>query len=624
MGRNLLAIAALRLVLGLVLGAGLALAMITIPQGRRTPSSMPAAQAQTAPQKAPVAQAQATPQEAPAGPRFAVYSSLHKLRPDRPLPDAGRDAIELRALRGECESAQVAIAAGEMALTVAGAALRGSLGEGVSLRVYREGIVRLELPSGPEGHAGSWPDPLVPERDAWDGERRNAFPFDVPARENRVVLVDICVDGGAKPGTRLATFEVRSATATLRAIPLRVRIERAGIPATASLPTSFGFSSRRAALGHLGRQATQAELERIDRRYREALLSRRISVHGGTMDPPPFRREKGRLAIDFTAYDRELGPFLGGAGARATTAELRTHPALRTDDERIRYWKAIAAHHREKGWKAILFDYGKDEPSRADLPGVASRARLVKRADASIRTLVTASLDPSLVGAVDVWAPNLNCLWIKSRAGEFCPWRASRESYDPLRAKGAMLWWYQSCSSHGCGDADAASPGAPQASKQDAAMDGYFRGWPTYVIDAPGTRARIMGWLAFAHGIEGELYWDTVQAYAPKGAPRNPWDGASLHAFGGNGDGTLLYPGTPARIGGTTHVPVESLRLLQIRDGLEDYELLKLVAAGGRRSEVARRAVLELAPAPFRVRDDPEAFERVRAGLLDALAGPVE
>ena len=39
----------------------------------------------------------------------------------------------------------------------------------------------------------------------------------------------------------------------------------------------------------------------------------------------------------------------------------------------------------------------------------------------------------------------------------------------------------------------------------------------------------------------------------------DPWK--SVYAFGGNGDGTLFYPGTPERIGGRTHIPVESLRI---------------------------------------------------------------
>ncbi len=46
---------------------------------------------------------------------------------------------------------------------------------------------------------------------------------------------------------------------------------------------------------------------------------------------------------------------------------------------------------------------------------------------------------------------------------------------------------------------------------------------------------------------------------------------------GGNGDGTLFYPGMPARIGGKSDIPVESIRLKLIREGLEDYEYFLLL-----------------------------------------------
>ena len=46
---------------------------------------------------------------------------------------------------------------------------------------------------------------------------------------------------------------------------------------------------------------------------------------------------------------------------------------------------------------------------------------------------------------------------------------------------------------------------------------------------------------------------------------------------GGNGDGSLTYPGRPSEIGGSTFVPVASLRLKHIRDGLEDMEYMLLL-----------------------------------------------
>ena len=46
---------------------------------------------------------------------------------------------------------------------------------------------------------------------------------------------------------------------------------------------------------------------------------------------------------------------------------------------------------------------------------------------------------------------------------------------------------------------------------------------------------------------------------------------------GGNGDGNLFYDGDPSIIGGSTNIPIESLRMKHIRDGIEDYGYLALL-----------------------------------------------
>src|SRR5262249_506489 len=66
----------------------------------------------------------------------------------------------------------------------------------------------------------------------------------------------------------------------------------------------------------------------------------------------------------------------------------------------------------------------------------------------------------------------------------------------------------------------------------------------------------------------------------------NPWK--NVYLFGGNGDGTLFYPGTPEMIGGTTHIPIESIRLKLIREGLEDYEYLRMLEKSEGRSAVSQ------------------------------------
>lgn len=545
-------------------------------------------------------------------PQVVVVSSLAKVRPgDRP---AGGSRVDLRALRGECEEAQVVVYAGAARRTV-DARIDGTLGAGVDARLYQVALVDLARASGPEGDAGRWPDPLIPAQDAYAGEARRAFPLVVPPHESRAILVEACVDRDAAPGAREAALALAIDGAPRR-VPVALRIEPAQIPATASIHATFGFSSRNAAIGHFGSTEPEARLHEMDRLYRTALLRHRISAFGGTFDPPPFRRSGGKLALDFRAYDDELATFLEGralpSGARATVADLRTHPALQSDAERIAYWRAIADHHRAKGWNATLFLYAKDEPRRDELPPILERAKLVKKADRSIRVLLTASLDPALVGPVDLWTPNLNCLYVKKRADEWCPWRAPRAAYEQAVAKGAELWWYQSCSSHGCENVE-------NIQGKGRADDSYFRGWPSYMVDAAGSRARAMGWLAFSENISGELYWDSTFAYSREGKRADPWSRDGLWAFGGNGDGTLFYPGTPDRIGGTKHVPVESLRLKHVRDGLEDHELLRLVAARPGGAAVARAAAKKIAAEPYRVTDDASSVEAARTALLDFL-----
>ncbi|MGC3997247.1 MAG: DUF4091 domain-containing protein [Anaeromyxobacter sp.] len=103
----------------------------------------------------------------------------------------------------------------------------------------------------------------------------------------------------------------------------------------------------------------------------------------------------------------------------------------------------------------------------------------------------------------------------------------------------------------------------------------------------------------------------------------DPW--TDPRRFAGNGDGTLLYPGRTAELGGQHPFPVESIRLKLIRDGLEDLELLRLAeragldgladARAGALVPTARR--WERAPGPWL-----EARRQLAEALVRRLAGP--
>jgi hypothetical protein len=117
-----------------------------------------------------------------------------------------------------------------------------------------------------------------------------------------------------------------------------------------------------------------------------------------------------------------------------------------------------------------------------------------------------------------------------------------------------------------------------------------------------------MEWLSYTYNMQGELYYETTMAYTLG----DPWTNQS--AFGGTGDGTLFYPGTPAKIGGQTEIPIESLRMKGIRDGMEDYELLALATRLGLGAQ-AMQIAQGVYPKTYLATTSPAAIDAARAQL---------
>ncbi|HEY6003780.1 MAG TPA: DUF4091 domain-containing protein, partial [Anaeromyxobacter sp.] len=99
------------------------------------------------------------------------------------------------------------------------------------------------------------------------------------------------------------------------------------------------------------------------------------------------------------------------------------------------------------------------------------------------------------------------------------------------------------------------------------------------------------------------LYYDMLRTWTG-----DPW--TDVRASAGNGDGTLLYPGRPAELGGTRPFPVESIRLKAIRDALEDVELFRAARAAGE-GALADRLLARLVPSA-------RSFERRPGPWLEA------
>ena len=129
--------------------------------------------------------------------------------------------------------------------------------------------------------------------------------------------------------------------------------------------------------------------------------------------------------------------------------------------------------------------------------------------------------------------------------------RELRPAIDTARARGASIWSFTYESKAGLGS-------------------------PAYAATEPATDARVFGLWNALEGMDGTLYADGMVSYGGL----DPYKRLTQH-----GQHVLIYPALAS-----TDEPVSSLRLENLRDGIEDADLARLVVA--RRGRPALLAIL--------------------------------
>ncbi len=507
-------------------------------------------------------------------------SSLIKIKPGQTY--SGQSELNLKGARNEYLSFQIVLNGPMQGITVSCGPLAGDSGSIGNENILCCGVsyMNITTPSNFEGGIGTWPDGLIPSVDPYFSEQRNSFPINVPEEENRLVWIDLFIPPDASAGDYAGEIVVESGGQEIQSLSYTVHVWNFTLPSTSSLPTAFGFDGWEVLRGHFGEEQMHEHYDEIvplTRRYLDSALRHRITLSSFLKEDWDMYDEP----VDWTAFDERWRDYLDGydtvfglQNAALTSVELTDCDG--TDQERINYWQAFAQHFRQQGRLGVLFDYTFDEPYDAeDYAAIADRTALIRQADPELRTLVTTDIqEASQYDAqddIDVWVPLIN--FIYGKPYDVC-WDEEyegyqRDEYDTLLQNGDELWWYQSCMSHGCAGSD----------PDDQCEAGY----PSYMIDHSAVRNRIMSWMTYFYDIHGELYF--AVNYADEAG--DAW--VDQFYFGGNGDGTLFYPGRPSQIGGTSHIPVESIRLKHIRDGLEDYEYFLLLEQVQGRAAVVER-----------------------------------
>jgi hypothetical protein len=257
------------------------------------------------------------------------------------------------------------------------------------------------------------------------------------------------------------------------------------------------------------------------------------------------------------------------SGADVSNCWMRPAPSV----EEFRH--AASSHQRD----LVLLNYTADEVDQCTnlYPAMQNWARNMHAA--GVRNLVVMTPVSQLFDdgsgngkpAVDVWVV-LPSAYVKSS-----------NMVAQARATGSEIWSYNAL-----------------------VQDGYS---PKWLIDFDPIGMRLQaGFISQSLNLTGLLYW-RIDRWGT-----DPWNNVNnqgvFNSSNYPGEGVLVYPGGPAGIAGA----VPSIRLKQLRDGIEDYEFVEILKQRGR-GDWAREQIQSVGRDWTNWTRDGNALESVRRQL---------
>lgn len=404
-------------------------------------------------------------------------------------------------------------------------------------------------------YSGWWPDPLVP------GDRLVVEPG-----ENAPVWIALESAIDQQPGLYRSQIQIHiEEQSDVLVVPFEVRVYPAAVPAATTVQTAFSFYE-----SSLSPMYGDSQAEKLLPLYRQLIGAHRLNATNIYTRTPP--------APEALAVLRDSGRLNRFVALYLETREYDT-------DELEEIAETLAPYVAEYDRLGLLPQamlYGFDEARVDEFSELKEVFAFFKQRYPGLQTATTAA-DPSLGmgtgldAVVDVWVP-------------------LTAYHDPVtaataRATGAQVWWYICI-----------APTHPHAN---------------WFIEYPALEARLLWWMSHRQRVDGFLYYtlnrwpgnERPLQLPERGNKVGGWNPASLGTA--NGDGCLLYPGPDG--------PLTSIRLENIRDGIEDQELLRMLAGhdAGRADQLCDDVVGQGGIGFTR---DPERFARTRQQLLESLS----
>jgi len=501
-----------------------------------------------------------------------------KIFPDD-LPDEGADLLSLSAARNEVEPLQLVFRSPkeykqlEIRITPPTDSGGNQLND---MEIGVVGYVPINCPSnyyrdfetkfwqtkmpfgtiGSDGWTGWWPDPILP-----------VHTFDLPSNYTKAAWIEIAVPEDAVPGAYKGNVSIIHRGKVVKEIPLEIQVFSFVLPEAFSVSATYDVRFNNEEL--FGRKTT--EQEKIEEIW---TFMKRHRMSPETIRPQPeFTVKDGEVSVDFTEFDKAGAYYFDELKIQATYTPWVFYlcgwghppeekfgekpypgnpPYSDVDRSKLRpefvelyqsalgqYWE----HMKEMGWADKVVMYISDEP-HADHEIVLQMKALcdmIHEVDPEIPIYVsTWWYRPEFEGYIDIWG-------VSHRGGGWGH-PVPAEHLELIRKNGGEIFFTtdgQNCT--------------------DTPYLGFER-LITYFCYKYGAREYEF-WATSWHTLDPYKYgWHRYhRQYASEEVKywmRYP-----------DGDGTFIYPGPPI---GVDQV-VASIRVKQIREGVEDYEYMKLL-----------------------------------------------
>ncbi len=498
----------------------------------------------------------------------------------------GENIVKIKAAKNEYEPFQIAIVAGGKLnnVKVEMSDLKGENGmigkENITL--FREEYVPIRNSSPRVVYSqGLYPDPLLPFNNPVAGEpieplhftdfyssnrkrvgaKYSAYPIEIFQDQNRVIWIDVYIPKNTPAGIYYGKFKAVADGDISAEIPIELTVWDFSLPDTASHSTHLGHFGRIA--GYWDIKSDSKEYRDIEKRFCDELAKHRVNPpiphyllpelnNDGSLTIIPERHEKLKQYIEETHlldFEVPRASFM----TSTSNSELPT-PASQSDPIAIkktkRYYHDYYNYLKKNGWEKRAYLYLLDEPNHVkDYEQVINLAKVVKQAAPELNCLVVEQTYkhepswPNLDSSIDIWCPLFSYI--------------DRNTIEEKLKSGDQVWSYTAL----------VQPPPKYHPEYEKVKD---KNAPYWHIDRPTIVYRIPLWINKQYGITGLLYWSIVSWR------ENPFNEPYLGPYPTryiNGGGMLFYPGKDAGFDG----PVTSIRLKNLREGLEDYEYFTIL-----------------------------------------------